>query len=457
MSLKVYSAQLSSTHIKRFVLVQMLVYGFSINSYTNNYGSAMKLTHTQIKNAKAKDKNYKLTDGQGMYLLVHKNGSKYWRLNYRFDRKQKTLALGTYPLVSLAEARQACLEAKLLLAEGIDPNQERKDQAEQRELQTTTSFEYIARQWHSSNNRWTTKHKTRILRSLEQYIFPSLGDTPIDELRTPDLLNPVKKVDQLGYHDTARRLQQRITAIMRFAVQNGLIEHNPALDMAGALSVNQTTHRPSLDLNQIPDLLNRIEHKHTGRELTRLALQFAILTFVRSSEMRYARWHEIDFENAIWTIPAEREAIEGSPFSQRGSKMRTPHIVPLSKQALSILQKIHHYSGMYELIFIGDHNPYRPMSENTINKALRNLGYDTKTELCGHGFRTMACSALIESGHWSKDSVERQMSHQERNSVRAAYIHKAEHLEERQQMMQWWADYIDANKNHYISPFSFNK
>lgn len=173
--------------------------------------------------------------------------------------------------------------------------------------------------------------------------------------------------------------------------------------------------------------------------------------------MRFARWSEIDFDKALWTIPVERELIEGVRYSNRGSKMRTVHLVPLSQQALDLLKAIHFYSGNHDLIFVGDHNANKPMSENTINKALSNMGYDTKTELCGHGFRAMACSALIESGHWSKDGIERQMSHQERNAVRAAYIHKAEHLEERKQMMQWWADYLDANKNQYLSPFEFKK
>lgn len=211
-----------------------------------------------------------------------------------------------------------------------------------------------------------------------------------------------------------------------------------------------------LNLEQLPNLLKRIK-QHRGRTLTKYAIRFALLTFVRSSEMRFARWSEIDFDKAIWTIPAEREPIEGVRYSNRGSKMRTVHLVSLSRQALDLLKAIHFYSGHYDLIFIGDHNTHKPMSENTVNKALSNMGYDTKTELCGHGFRAMACSALIESGHWSKDGIERQMSHQERNSVRAAYIHKAEHLEERKLMMQWWADHLDANKNHYVSSFEFKK
>ena len=173
--------------------------------------------------------------------------------------------------------------------------------------------------------------------------------------------------------------------------------------------------------------------------------------------LRFARWSEVDFENAMWTIPGERERLEGVKHSQRGSKMRTPHLVPLSRQALAILEKIKSMNGNRELIFVGDHDPRKPMSENTVNKALRVMGYDTKVEVCGHGYRTMACSSLIESGLWSKDVVERQMSHMERNSVRAAYIHKAEHLDERKLMLQWWADFLDANREKGISPFDFAK
>lgn len=414
----------------------------------------MALTNTQVKNAKPKTKAYKLTDGEGMYLLVNPNGSKYWRLNYRFQRQQKTLALGVYPLISIAEAREARSEAKANLAKGIDPNDLKKEVALESAPETT--FEFIARQWHAANKTWTADHRARVLRSLEKDIFPYIGNKQVSELNTPQLLAPIKRVDKVGNYDTATRLQQRVTSIMRFAVQSGLIDYNPAQELSGALSVKKTIHRPALDLEQLPDLLKRIE-QHRGRVLTKYAIRFALLTFVRSSEMRFARWSEIDFDKAIWTIPAEREPIEGVRYSNRGSKMRTVHLVPLSQQALDLLKAIHFYSGSHDLIFVGDHNANKPMSENTVNKALSNMGYDTKTELCGHGFRAMACSALIESGHWSKDGIERQMSHQERNAVRAAYIHKAEHLEERKQMMQWWANYLDANKNQYISPFEFKK
>lgn len=181
-----------------------------------------------------------------------------------------------------------------------------------------------------------------------------------------------------------------------------------------------------------------------------------LLVFIRSSELRFARWSEIDFETSIWTIPADREPLEGVKHSHRGSKMRTPHLVPLSRQALAVLEKIKRLNGNRDLVFVGDHDPRKPMSENTVNNALRVMGYDTKVEVCGHGFRTMACSALVESGMWSRDAVERQMSHQERNNVRAAYIHKAEHMDERRLMVQWWADYLDNCRGGYVVPYHFS-
>ena len=241
---------------------------------------------------------------------------------------------------------------------------------------------------------------------------------------------------------------------MRYAVHNSIIDSNPAQDLAGAIATAKRVHRPALPFERITELLSRIE-SYRGRQLTRLAVRLTLLTFVRSSEMRFARWSEIDFKNALWTIPAEREELQGVKHSSRGSKMKTPYLVPLSKQAIATLREIQKLSGDQEIIFIGDHYAYKPMSENTINNALRKMGYDTKTEVCGHGFRSMACSALIESGLWSRDAVERQMSHQERNNVRAAYIHLAEHLDERRLMLQWWADFLEQNIIKSIKPFEY--
>ncbi|NBM12029.1 MULTISPECIES: tyrosine-type recombinase/integrase [unclassified Proteus (in: enterobacteria)] len=415
----------------------------------------MALTDAKVRAAKPLDKSYKLTDGDGMHLMVHTNGSKYWRLQYRFGGKQKMLALGVYPDISLAEAREKRDAARKLIANGFDPSEKRKEVKEEQQKEFNT-FEKVARDWHATNKKWSEGHSNRVLKSLEDNIFATLGKRNIVELKTRDLLEPIKAVEVSGRLEVAARLQQRVTAIMRYAVQSGLIDYNPAQDMAGAVATGKRVHRAALELKRLPELLQRIDD-YKGRPLTKLAVKLTLLVFIRSSELRFARWDEIDFDNAMWTIPAQREVIEGVKYSHRGSKMRTTHLVPLSRQAIEILKQIYQFSGNNELIFIGDHNPRKPMSENTVNNALRVMGYDTKTEVCGHGFRTMACSSLIESGLWSKDAVERQMSHQERNSVRAAYIHKAEHIDERRLMVQWWADYLDANLEQTISPFDFAK
>jgi integrase len=244
---------------------------------------------------------------------------------------------------------------------------------------------------------------------------------------------------------------------MHHAVHLGLIDTNPAVNLDGVITPPVKRHYPALSLEHLPELFERIEGYHQGRELTRLSVMLTLHLFIRSSELRFARWCEIDFRNQVWTIPASREAIAGVRYSGRGAKMCRPHIVPLSRQAIDILRQIEDIAGNDKLVFPSDHNPHKPMSENTVNKALRLMGYDTKKDICGHGFRAMACSALIESSLWSHDAIERQMSHHERNSVRAAYIHKAEHLEARNAMMQWWSDYLDACSKTYVPPYKWTK
>ncbi|QPN40065.1 integrase arm-type DNA-binding domain-containing protein [Providencia sp. 2.29] len=414
----------------------------------------MALTDAKIRAAKPDVKSYKLTDGSGLHLLVHTNGSKYWRLRYRHLGKEKTLALGLYPDVSLSEARLKRDEARKLIADGIDPCEQKR--VAKAASDANLSFETIARQWHASNKKWSESHSEKVLKSLESHVFPYIGLRDITTLKTPDLLIPIRAAESKEIYEIAARLQQRIAAVMRYAVQSGIIGYNTAIDTAGAVTTVQRQHRPALNLDRLPELIARID-AYKGQPVTRLAVMLNLLVFIRSSELRYARWSEIDFDKALWTIPAQRKPIPGVKFSHRGAKMRTPHLVPLSHQAITILKEIWAWTGEHELILTGAHNSFKPMSENTVNKALRVMGYDTKTEICGHGFRTMACSSLVESGLWSKDAVERQMSHQERNSVRAAYIHKAEHIDQRRLMVQWWADYLDANREQTISPFDFAK
>jgi len=420
----------------------------------------MSLTDIKAKNAKPLEKEYKLTDGFGMFLRVTPKGSKYWQMAYRFEGKQKLFSIGVYPAVSLSDARQRRDEARRLLAQGIDPNA--KKQAEAKELKAkrdnTRSFRTVAKAWFATKTKWSDDYGDAVWKRLETYVFPVIGDKDVAELDTGDLLVPVKKVEALGYLEVAMRIQQYITAILRHAVQQKLIRHNPAYDMEGAVQKPQTEHRPALELEEIPQLLNKIA-EYKGRRLTILAIQLNLMIFIRSSELRFARWSEIDFKSKLWVIPEQREAIENVKHSTRGAKMKRKHFVPLCKQAMKILKEIRQLT--YEegqddgLIFTGCYDSFKPMSENTINKALRNMGYDTKQDICGHGFRTLACSALIESGLWSEDAVELQMSHKESNSVRAAYTHKAKHLDQRRLMLQWWADYLDASRNGMVRPFEF--
>lgn len=415
----------------------------------------MALTDRAIVHAKPCGKPYKLSDSHGLYLLVNPNGSKRWYIKYRFVNKEKKLALGPYPLLTLAQARRMREEAQLLLISGIDPSAHRK--AERLAVTPEHTFESVAREWVSSNVNWSAEHKKRVLRYFELYVFSTNGSCDITKMKVKDLLVPIKEVEKAGKLDVASRLQQRTACVMRYAVQNGIIDHNPASDLTGAVSTPKVLHHPALDLNLIPDFLERIDD-YKGRQLTQLAVKLALLLFIRSSELRFARWDEIDLRNAMWTIPAEREPIPGVKYSARGAKMHSPHLVPLSRQAIELLHEVRqHCRPGTELVLPGDHNYRKPMSENTINKALRVMGYDTQKDVCGHGFRTMACSALVESGLWSSDAVERQMSHQERKRVRAAYIHKAQHLEERREMMQWWADYLDANRFRHVVPYGFKK
>lgn len=415
-----------------------------------------ELSPKKIENAKPKDTDYKLTDGGSLYLLVKKNGTKAWRMNYRFNGKQATLALGVYPDVPLATARKRRDEARELLADGRDPREAKRSEKDE---PTSPTFENVAREWHSGtmgHPEWKEITRTKILREMENHLFPAIGSKPIDTLKTRDLLPMLIEMTRQGIGATTGRVKTTMGSIFRYAVQRGIVDYNPAHDLKGAIINPKVRHRPALPLERLPELMAKAVN-YTGRPLTRLAVLFSLHTFVRSSELRHARWEEIDIENGLWTIPGQREKIAGVKYSDRGAKMGAVHYVPLSTQAIKILEEIQKISGEYLLIFPGDSNPYKPMSENTVNKALRTMGYDTQADVCLHGFRAMACSALTESGLWSRDAVERQMSHQERNEVRAAYVHLAQHMQERRRMMQWWADYLQANADNHIAPYDMKK
>ncbi|MES3040405.1 MAG: integrase arm-type DNA-binding domain-containing protein [Pseudomonadota bacterium] len=403
-------------------------------------------------------KNNKLADGGGLFLLLKPTGSKSWRMKYTrpADKKEDMLVIGDYPAVKLKQARQQREKARALLAEGIDPKMQRREDEVLKQQAMGNTFEAVAREWHHIKAaKLSPDYASRMLKRMEDNLFPEIGRRPVNELKTRDLMLPLKKIEQREAPVIAERMKQAITGVMRHAVQNGLIDSNPALDLVGSIAPRETVHRPALPLARLPELQQRID-AYSGTRLTRLATQLMLLTFVRSSELRFARWPEIDFKHSLWTIPSKREALEGVKFSTRGAKMRSPHLVPLSLQAVAVLERIKELSGQSHLVFPGESSSGSPISEGTINQALQRMGYDSKADVCGHGFRTMACGALVQSGLWQEDAVERQMSHQERNSVRLAYTHAAEFIQERRLMMQWWADFLDANRKHAVSPYDYD-
>ncbi|HAT1685460.1 TPA: tyrosine-type recombinase/integrase, partial [Klebsiella oxytoca] len=396
---------------------------------------------------------FKVSDSHGLYLLVSPGGTRHWYLKYRINGKESRIGLGAYPVVSLSAARQQREDIRRMLAQNINPAQQRV--AERGLRSPEKVFRTVALDWHQSNKKWSQNTADRLLASMNNHIFPVIGHLSVTELKPRHFIDLLKGIEEKGLLEVASRTRQHLCNIMRHAVHHGLTDSNPAANLDGVTMPPVKRHYPALPMERLPELLTRIDGYQQGRELTRLAVLLTLHLFIRSSELRFARWSEIDFTNKIWTIPASREAIDKVRFSVRGAKMRTPHIVPLSRQAIAILKQIQEISGHLALVFPGDHNPYKPMSENTTNRALRLMGYNTKIDVCGHGLRAMACSALVESELWSRDTVERQMSHQERNSVRAAYVHKAEHLEARRAMMQWWSDYLNVCHEGYVAPYIY--
>jgi integrase len=400
----------------------------------------MALTDTAIRNAKpginpagkATSKPYKMGDGGGMYLEVRPAGGKLWRLKYRVDRREKRISLGAYPAVSLKEAREKRDEARKLLASGIDPSEHRKITKRAERAVTEESFEAVAREWFTKHSpRWAPSHAEKIIRRLEKDLFPWIGTRPIAEVTAPELLAVLRRIEDRGALDTAHRAHQDCGRIFRYGVATGCAERDTAADLRGALPPAKGHHFATItDPKAIGDLLRAMDG-YEGSTVTRCALTFAPLVFVRPGELRRAEWAEFNLEAAEWRIPAEK------------MKSRALHVVPLSTQAHSILRELHPLTGHGRYLFPSERTGARPMSENTVNGALRRLGY-TKEEITGHGFRSMASTILNEQG-WHRDAIERQLAHAERDAVRAAYNY-AEHLPERRKMMQHWSDYLEKLK-----------
>jgi len=387
------------------------------------------LTETQIKAVKPKEKPYKLFDGGGMYLLVNPDGSRWWRLKYRFAGKERGISLGIYPTTGLKRARAKRVEAKKLLADGIDPSARRQTA----KVSHAVTLELIAHEWlalHQAKLAAITLDKARWMLGL---ILPKLGSKPIGTITPPELLAELRKIEANGTHETATRTKQRVSQVYRYAVATGRAERDITTDLRGALAPVVTENRAALtDPVKVGALLRAIDG-YVGQPATHAALKLGLLLFVRPGELRAAAWAEFDLEadKPIWRIPAER------------MKMREPHIVPLSAQAAAILKALQPLTGNGRYLFPSLRTRERPMSENTLNAALRRLGY-TGEEMTAHGFRAMASTLLNEQG-FAPDVIELQLAHAERNKVRAAY-NRAQRLEERRTLMQQWADYLDGLK-----------
>lgn len=394
----------------------------------------MPLTNMTVKHAVAKRRPYKLFDGGGLYLLVNVKAAKYWRYDYCFRQKRKTFALGVYPRVSLKSARQRLSEVKDQLEQGIDPCRQRKILKLTQGGEQENSFEVVAREWHQRYlSTWSPAYAKTILHRLDVNIFPMIGYRAIDEIEPLEILAALRQIEARGALHTAHRIRAICGRVFRYAVATGRTQFDPSRDLQGALPPAKSTHFASLtDVNQIAALLRAIK-TYQGDYSTRYALRLLPYVFVRPGELRHASWDEIDFEKRQWRIPVKK------------MKMRREHIVPLSRQSIAIFKKMQQRSQAYSrdsrpYIFHSLRSPQRPLSDNTFNAALRRLGY-RKDQMTAHGFRSMASTQLNELGV-KTDLIEKQLAHEERNAVRAAY-NRAAYLPERTQMMQQWADYLD--------------
>ena len=387
----------------------------------------MSLTDIAIRTAKLKDKPYKLSDAGGLYLLIKSNGKKYWRLKYRFAGKEKLLSIGVYPVINLSEARKRSLDAKKLLANNIDPSQSKKEDKLNQLINTEHSFETIAHEWHANQKqRWTERHASYVLRRIQADIFPHLGSKPINEIKTPELLAVLRLIEARGAIDIAHRVLQTCGQIFRYAIAIGKAERDISADLRGALKTRKKENYSRLKANELPEFLDKLE-KYDGDLQTKLAFKLLILTFVRTGEVRGAKWAEIDLAKNEWRIPAER------------MKMRELHIVPLSMQAIEVLKELQPINGYREHLFPNRNKPMTCISENTLLYALYRMGYHSRATV--HGFRGTASTVLNEQG-FKSDVIERQLAHSERNKVRDSYNH-AQYLPERTEMMQWWGDYLE--------------
>jgi len=390
----------------------------------------MALTDIKARNARAQDRPYKLFDADGMYLLVQPNGAKYWRLKYRHAGKEKVLALGVFPEISLKKARDRRANARLAIADRLDPAAARKSEKLLANLRAGNTFEMVAREWwEAKRHGWSATYQAAVMSRLEMDLFPKLGALPITDIEAPALLEVIRGIEQRGALELAKKAFGAAGQVFRYAIATARAKSDPSRDLRGAPKTRDVQHYARLTEADLPEFLEKLE-AYDGNLLTRLAIRLLMLTFVRTGELRGARWTEFDLSKREWRIPAER------------MKMGVQHIVPLSKQAVAVLEEIKTLSGTREHVFPNEHHPQKCMSENTILFGLYRMGY--RGRATGHGFRATASTILNEQG-WNRDAIERQLAHSEKDDVRAAYNH-AEYLPERRRMMQHWADYLDSRR-----------
>ena len=402
------------------------------------------LNDLKCRTAKAKERKYKLSDIDGLYLLVTEKGHKWWRFRYRFDNKEKLLSLGTYPEISLAAARQTRDEARRQVAHGIDPGEVRKAK-KQAKTEETETFEVIAREWHTKfTPTWTPGHANKLLSAMTRDLLPWLGTRPIKELKAPELLATLRRIESRGTLETAHRMRGLLGQIFRYAIATGRAERDPAADLRGALPQPNENHLAALiDPKEVASLLRALDG-YWGNFVVKCALKLAPLLFVRPGELRHAGWKEIDLDEAVWNIPASK------------MKMREAHLVPLSIQAVDILRELQPLTSASRYVFPSGRTFARPMSNNAINAALRRMGF-SKDEMTAHGFRAMARTILDEVLHVRPDYIEHQLAHAVRDPNGRAYNRTA-HLGERKKMMQLWADYLDKLKAEaVVIPFEAAK
>ncbi|WP_275076715.1 tyrosine-type recombinase/integrase [Providencia rettgeri] len=400
----------------------------------------MTLTARQVETAKPKEKSYKLFDGGGLYLEVTAKGSRYWRMKYRFGGKEKRLAFGVFPIVTLAEAREMRNQAKKVLAAGGDPGEVKKEEKAIQKLSTGNTFEAIAREWHKSKaDRWSLRYRDEIIDTFEKDIFPYIGKRPIAEIKPLELLETLRKMEKRGALEKMRKVRQRCGEVYRYAIITGRAEYNPAPDLASALTPPKKQHFPFLTAEELPYFLKDLAG-YTGSVITKTATKIILLTAVRTQELRFARWQDIDLEKGIWEIPAEV------------MKMKRPHVVPLSKQVIELFNSLKPLSGHYELVFIGRNDHRKPISKESVNQVIELLGY--KGRLTGHGFRHAMSTILHEEGYNSA-WIETQLAHIDKNAIRGTYNH-AQYMDGRREMMQWYADYMDELEGSLDNVVSVN-